>query len=371
MPVSLRDYQLEAVLFLATHLRSLVKAPAGSGKTLIAAHAASRMARAGCKIGWLCNTVEQKQQAVRAIESVGGPDGCDFEICCAAAEPDFSDRDIIIVDECHHLPAVSWLRALANLKPHVIIWGFSATPFGDDAVRNAVLELLFPARFEIDRARLEAAGHLEKGKVYVHDLDVEGEFNPAIDAQVAVELKLRIRRFPYIPAFEHERRIKWQITQEFVQKNENRNQAIIRLAAQSAQNGSSVLLLVQSIEHGTSLVADIPGAVLAHSKMGKKPRMDAIHRFRTGELAVLGATSLADEGLDVPRASVLVLAAGGRAAGKLEQRAGRVLRPFANKQGGIIHDFLDRGATFARAQSNARMRVYDRLGYEPEIVTYK
>lgn len=358
-------------MFLATHLRSLVKAPAGSGKTLIAAHAASRMARAGCKIGWLCNTVEQKQQAVRAIESVGGPDGCDFEICCAAAEPDFSDRDIIIVDECHHLPAVSWLRALAHLKPHVIIWGFSATPFGDDAVRNAVLEMLFPARFHIERERLEAAGHLEKGKVYIHDLDTEGEFNPAIDTQVAVELKVRIRRFPYIPAFEHERRIKWQITQEFVQKNENRNNAITKISSALAKDGRSVLLLVQSIEHGNVLVAGLPGALLVHSKLSKKARAAAIGGFRCGELSILAATSLADEGLDVPRASVLVLAAGGRAAGKLEQRAGRVLRPFANKQGGVIHDFLDRGATFARAQSNARMRVYDRLGYEPEIVTYK
>lgn len=369
MPVSLRDYQEEAIAFLLSQRRGLIHAPAGSGKTLIAAGAVARKAWPGCRVGWLANTIEQCQQAVKAIESTPGAQGVEFTICCAAAEPDFSLCGIIVLDECHHTPAVSWMRVLYNTK--AIVWGFSATPDSEDALRNEVMSFIFAARFCIDRARLEAAGHLEKGKVYIHDLDTEGEFNPAIDAQVAVELKLRIRRFPYIPVFEHERRIKWQITQEFVQKNENRNNAITKISSALAKDGRSVLLLVQSIEHGNVLVAGLPGALLVHSKLSKKARAAAIGGFRCGELSILAATSLADEGLDVPRASVLVLAAGGRAAGKLEQRAGRVLRPFANKQGGVIHDFLDRGATFARAQSNARMRVYDRLGYEPEIVTYK
>ncbi len=429
--MTLRDYQLEAVMFLGLNPRALVKAPAGSGKTLIAAHAASHMACRGWKIGWLANTVEQCQQAVKAIESVGGPEDCDFKICCAAGEPDFSDRDIIIVDECHHLPAVTWLQAIANSNAKVI-WGFSATPYGDDPVRNAVLELLFPVMHSIDRARLEAAGHLEKGKVWMHDVDTKDEFNAAIDAEVAVETADRCRRFPALygdPRYlqlsnalgqawakvvalqagieaqkcaaegmdcsslnmevraivqrwldfraarrkyvydEHEKKVRWQITQEYTQKNEKRNAKICSLCNVASEARESVLLLVGSIEHGALLASAIPGAALVHSKISKKLRFAHIDAFRAGTLPVLAATSLADEGLDVPRASVLVLAAGGRSAGRLEQRAGRVLRPHADKpDGGVIHDFLDRGATFAYAQALARRRVYERLGYCPEIV---
>ena len=86
---------------------------------------------------------------------------------------------------------------------------------------------------------------------------------------------------------------------------------------------------------------------------------------------MLFSSSLADEGLDVPRASVLVLAAGGRSAGKLEQRAGRVLRPFEGKSAGVVHDFLDRGCLFGHAQARARTKVYEKLGYHPEVVSSK
>jgi superfamily II DNA or RNA helicase len=111
--------------------------------------------------------------------------------------------------------------------------------------------------------------------------------------------------------------------------------------------------------------------VLVHSKVGAKRRREIISAFRSGALRVLFATSLADEGLDVPRASVLVLVAGGRSAGKLEQRAGRVLRPFQGKESGVIHDFMDRGAVFAQAQARARWKVYEKLGYSPELVLYR
>jgi superfamily II DNA or RNA helicase len=78
------------------------------------------------------------------------------------------------------------------------------------------------------------------------------------------------------------------------------------------------------------------------------------------------ATSLADEGLDVPRAAVLILAAGGRSASKIEQRTGRVMRPHESKEIGTIHDFADEGASFAHAQFKARMKIYKKLGYTIE-----
>ncbi len=75
------------------------------------------------------------------------------------------------------------------------------------------------------------------------------------------------------------------------------------------------------------------------------------------------ATSSADEGMDVPRASRLILATVGRSASKLEQRTGRVLRPFDGKDRSIIYDYADRGAAMAYWQHLARLRTYKKLGY--------
>lgn len=364
----LRDYQSESVAFLVPRKRAFIVAPAGSGKTVIGAHAMSRVAWRGCKVGWLANTREQVEQAIAAISRTEGPEDVDFLVACAAAQPDLSDRDIVVIDEAHHMPAETWAATIGRVRPDAYLWGLSATPWHEDDERNQKVRDAFKDFFTIGRERVVASGHLMEGKVYVHDLDYPGQYDREIESRTMFEVTRRCRAFPRIPRFEHERRAKWQITQEFVQQNENRNAAAVAIANQEARAGESVLLLVYSIEHGEALAARIEGAVVVHSKLSKKKRAQAIEDFRAGRLRVLVATSLADEGLDVPRASRLVLVAGGRSAGKLEQRAGRVLRPHDGKNGGVIHDFLDAGAAFAHAQAKARFRIYDKLGYAPEIV---
>ena len=432
--IELRDYQTESVDFLLPKTRGFIKAPAGSGKTIIAATAAARRAWSGARVTWLANTREQVEQGIAAIQHTPGPAGVEFEVCCVAAEPDTSQADIIILDEAHHSPADTWYRLIQRAKPGAIIWGFSATPFGADSERNKLLREIFVDFLEIDRARVVASGHLENGKVYMHDLDLEGEFDPALNAAVAIETANRLRRFPVLldlPAYhkinsllkatvnqlialrgkdwvksaslnripeneipddlkamiekarqltvrrvevvreEHERRVKWQLTQEHLQAHPGRNSTAVGLALKEMSAGHSVLMLVHSVEHGESFVERIPGSKMVHSKLGAKLRRATIDDFRSGTLRTLVATSLADEGLDVPRASRLILVAGGRSATKLEQRAGRVLRPFEGKEGGVIHDFMDRGAMFALAQANARVKTYCRLGYDPEVVAYR
>lgn len=431
----LRDYQEEAVAFLQPLQRGFIHAPAGSGKTIIAAHAAARRARPGWRVTWLANTREQVEQGIAAIQGTEGPEGVEFDVCCVAAQPDVSDSDLIIFDEAHHTPAATWETLLRQAKPSAVVWGFSATPWTGKPDRDEPVEQAFKNFFIVERERVEASGHLIKGKVYVHDLDQPGQFDEAINRKVEGIVDQRMRRYPLlhdVPKVmglhsrvkalarqieakvgpekmaaasagrysqdelqalgiadlvekaiqtteernklvreEHTKRAKWQVTQEFLQANETRNSAVVQLALDESRKNESVLVLVQSIEHGESLAARVPGAQLAHSKLPTKARRKVIEDFRSGALMVLFATSLADEGLDVPRASRLILVSGGRSAGKLEQRAGRVLRPHEGKNGGVIHDFLDAGALFSNAQAKARFRTYSKLGYEPEVVSYR
>ena len=372
--MQLRDYQEEAIHWLIKRPRGLIHAPAGSGKTVMGAQAAALRAIMG-RIGvpwhthWVCNTVEQKEQAIKALQDAPFPEGTVY-VECAAANPDVSKADLVVIDECHHIPAETWVRLAQSVKPGAVLWGLTATPFHEDPDRNAITLAAFKEVFTVDRARILASGHLVPGTGYMHDVDKPGEFDAAIEAETLLITKQRVRRFPLVSPGEHYRRARWQVTQEYLQKNENRNSTIASLATSAAAAGASVLLLVHSIEHGEGLVSRIPGASLVHSKLAKKTRAGLISGLREGTLSILVATSLADEGLDVPRASALVLAAGGRSAGKLEQRAGRVLRPHAEKVGGTIHDFLDRGSILAHAQARARMKVYEKLGYAPTVIRY-
>ena len=308
----LRPYQLAAVQFLHPRQRGFIVAPAGSGKTVIAAEAATDCARTFDRVVWLANTREQCDQARKAIGQASWRELVEVEVRCAAGQPDVSDADILIIDECHHLPAATWFATAS--KASRIVWGFSATPWHRDPERNAVLKDFFGADnfFTVERDDVRAGGHLAEGRVIFHDVDHPGEFDSSINALAAAELAIKARRFRKVPEVELLRRIKWQLTADAIRGNPARNVEIITLANEAP---GSVLVLVSTIEHGEQLAAEIDGAVLVHAKLGKKKRAAAIEGFRDGTIRCMIATSLADEGLEVPRASVLSLAAGGRSAG--------------------------------------------------------
>lgn len=82
-------------------------------------------------------------------------------------------------------------------------------------------------------------------------------------------------------------------------------------------------------------------------------------------MAVIAA-SLADEGLDLPMANVLILVSGGRSSAKIEQRTGRVLRQWVGKEGSLIYDFEDHQHPMMRRHAMARQRLYWKLGYTIE-----
>ena len=365
----LRSYQLAAVQFLHPRQRGFIISCAGSGKTCIAAEAASDVARTFDRVVWLANTREQCDQARKAISQASWRELVEVEVRCAAGKPDVSDADILIIDECHHMPAATWL-ATAQKAPR-IVWGFSATPWHSDPERNEVLRSFFGAEnfFTVERDDVRAGGHLAEGRVIFHDVDLPGQFDAEINQQAAAELAIKARRFRNVPPEELKRRIVWQLTADAIRSNAARNETIVAAAKYAILPGESVLILVSSIEHGEQLAERISGAVLVHAKVGAKRRRETIAGFRAGEIRCMIATSLADEGLDVPRASVLILASGGRSAGKIEQRAGRVLRPFEGKAFGLVHDFSDRGSVMGAAQARAREKTYRSLGYTVRTIS--
>lgn len=272
----------------------------------------------------------------------------------------------VLVHNCHHLPSASWALIADACKG--AIWGLTATPKSPDLERNFWFERFWGEgnKIVIPREEVMAGGHLAPGRVVILDIDREGEFDEMIKQATELEALKMHRRFPALDPVEIYRRAQWRITLDLLIENPARNALVVQTALQEIERGQSVLILVAEIEQGERLAAKIPESIVAHSKMGAKKRREAIAAFRGGELKCLIATSLADEGLDVPRASVLILATAGRSGSKIEQRTGRVMRPHEGKLVGTVYDFADRGAAMAKYQHFARLKVYQRLGYITE-----
>ena len=361
--VTLYPYQEAAVDWLTRTRRGFIECPAGSGKTIIAAAALARVVEAKARdrkplVDWLANTHEQCEQAHAALKHFPIIEKrCNVRVACWQSRTDLSASDAVIADECHHFGAPV-AHAMLACSPGSR-WGFSATPLGMDIDKNLAMMALFNSkRFKVERELVVQGGHIAPARVIFHD-DTDPGIGERVEALLPEILAARMAEMPYLDPVDQTIYIRWQLAlRHGIIENRARNHRVSILARAAAS-----LVLVASIEHAKALEAMIPNALACYAAIGAKKRREAIAAFRAGTLNTLIATSLADEGLDVPRASNLVLACAGRSPGKIEQRTGRVLRTFAGKSHGTIHDFTDRECALLHSQHKSRLRLYKRLKY--------
>ena len=363
--MNLWPYQVRVRDWLKTKKRAVIVSPAGSGKTIMAAAALeavllSRPRNGIVRIGWMAATIEQCQQGAVALAAFPNMTPLiEIKIACAAAQTDWSAFDVLIVDESGHAPAATWdaqIRTCQGAR-----WGFTATPWSDDAERNQRLRDLFDNNF-LTITREEVASKIVPAHVYFLSASDPGLQDP-IDTEIATLFARRIR-FWRGAEWECKASCSWEVCmRRGIVNNYARNNVAVAMATRHAAD--STIVLVAQIAHGETLAARIPGSVLCYSGMGKKARRETLEKFKAGDLRCIVATSLADEGLDVPCANVLVLVCGGRNPGKVEQRTGRVLRSDGEKTHGTIYDFTDADIHPLLARhAKQRRNTYLKLGYE-------
>jgi len=353
----LRPYQQRAVEWAKCGADGLIIAPAGSGKTLIASSIIKYHSQiGGMAFGWLAPTRETCQQAIASLIAVG-VDPALVEVRCPHESVDFSRKNLIIIDEAKHAPATTWRKIIESCKGIRI--GFDATPWSDDPERNEILRKLFrDTQFEIRREEL--AGVLAHATVFMNDA-TDLYLQQWIDDQIERLFTARKRYMrvshPILRAM-----CAWEaLTEIGICGNKLRNGVAIMLANASSATGPT-LVLVPRVSLGEVYAYEIKGSVLVHSNMPKKARREAMEEFKAGNIRTMIATSLADEGLDLPNVETLVMVSGGRSAQKTIQRASRALRRAPGKDTAIIHDFKDTFHPLAQAHSKKRVKCYKELG---------
>lgn len=147
-----------------------------------------------------------------------------------------------------------------------------------------------------------------------------------------------------------------------------RNADIARIADREISRGHSTLILSRRIDHLLNiselmaLNEHLDYEILAARLMTKLERKDAIARFRSGELKCLLATQLADEALDVPILSRIILTFPGKHGGRLVQQIGRAIREYPGKQKVLVFDVVDDRVPVLRRQWMERKRAYRQMG---------
>jgi len=272
----------------------------------------------------------------------------------------------VFFDECHlfasNLDKGNEFIAVADAFEAPYRWGLTATPFMRSQYDNMLLEgVAGPSIYKIGYADLVKLGRLTPAKVIIK----------RVDAKIGVTAKVSIR------ASNKSKGDYWrEVESKGIKSHEKRTALIIK----EIESGPFPLLVlvktkeqaeyIQSVYQGNArndgYVSAEPILFLSGSSKAKD-RREAIKEMGAGNIDVIMATTIFDEGVDVPNLRKVVLASGGKSDVKAIQRVGRALRKSEGKDEAIIIDFDDRHHALLKRHAQARQAVYKEQGYIVEF----
>lgn len=256
----------------------------------------------------------------------------------------------LIVDECHHISAVSFEQVVRQSKAKYLT-GLSATVTRKDGHQPIIFMQCGPLRYK------------------VNDRD-QADKRP-FDHKVIV----RQTKFQLPP---HLQNIATQSIQEIysaLEKDDDRNQMIVEDVVAAVQENRFPVLLTERREHLETL-AELLNTRVAHvfvmkGGMGKKQRQelkDQISNLPANQSRVILATGrYLGEGFDDDRLDTLFLALPISWRGTLTQYAGRLHRLNTAKKEVIIYDYVDFQVPVLARMHSKRRAGYKAIGYEIEL----
>ncbi|PWG61616.1 TOTE conflict system archaeo-eukaryotic primase domain-containing protein [Spiribacter halobius] len=250
----------------------------------------------------------------------------------------------VIVDECHHLPAFSFERVLAEVKARYVV-GLTATPTRRDGHHPILTMQLGPPRFIAD-ARTQAA-------------------------QRAFRHRLIVRRTRFtLPDPVQDRPI--QQIYGALAESEDRNAQVVDDILSALEAGRSPLVLTERRDHLIRLAERLRGfvrhLVTFHGGMGVRQRRETRDRLAAiaedEERLILATGRYVGEGFDDRRLDTLFLAMPIAWKGTVTQYAGRLHRLNGGKREVRIYDYVDVEVPMLARMFDKRLAAYRALGYE-------
>lgn len=151
-----------------------------------------------------------------------------------------------------------------------------------------------------------------------------------------------------------------EVYKNFIINNDYRNFYIADSTKKLVQSGRTVLIIYSKIAHGEILQDFIKEqgvqSIILNGGNNSQQRSDSIQKVKDGECKIILASSIFDQGIDIPILDSLIMAGGGKSTARVLQRIGRVMRPYNGKKNAIILDFFD-NSKYLRQHSMVRYKT--------------
>ena len=235
-----------------------------------------------------------------------------------------NDYSFVIVDECHHIPAITFEQIVKQFFGRYIL-GLSATPNRKDGLQPILYEQL--------------------GKIaYEHK------------KQKSFDNKLEIIRTDFVSQVETYAELINELS-----RNENRNNLIIEQIL--LHKSRKILLLTDRIEHINILEEKLENNGIEflsiHGSLPKKEQENRMEKVNQNSL-ILATTSYFGEGIDFPHLNTIIFATPISYYGRLVQYLGRIGR---GNQECLAIDFLDYKNAMLNSAYKKRVEGYKQMHY--------
>ena len=355
----LSDRQQTALDALIPHHLGVLVAPPGSGKTVIACGVIAQRRLPTLIIVDRQPLVEQWRERLGEHLGIGakeigqlggGRNKAKGTVDIAMAQSLVRREDLgeiakvyglVIVDECHHVPAVTFERVVREMP--VRHWlGLTATPYRRDHLERLITMYCGAERYRMAPDHDE---HLRVERVLV--THATGHEQPD-DEEVGIQAVFRA-----------------------LVEDEERSRQICGDIAAAVEAGRNCLVLTQWTEHLEALSGELQRlgieAIVMRGGMGKKAQASASAQMEVqasaGGLALLATGSFLGEGFDLPQLDTLFLAFPLAFKGRIVQYVGRVLRPMPGKSRVEVHDYVDMNVPVLARMQAKRLPAYASLGF--------
>lgn len=356
--IQLRDYQAEGVDALVRQSQGLIVAPCGAGKTMMGIGAMLRFETRTVILVHTNDLAEQWRQRIEAqvktetgkvpnVTMWGGSKKDDtgqivIAMFQSLSKMRFDDMlefgklfGVCIVDEAHHVPATTFSEVMMGMPARIRL-ALTATPDRPDGLSDILYWHFGDTLKRITTPDLIENGNVLAPRVYFH----QTYWKP--DGQKEWVKMINDMCF-----------------------DDDRNLQILSMVNDLVGNGRQVLVLSDRVQHCIDLAEaaanrGISAATLV-GKMTKKQRAEVLHLANDREIKALFATTVADEGLDLPGLDTLILTTPTKSMGRIQQRIGRIMRRADDKKEPLVIDLVDRSKPLYYMHRK-RSRFYKEVG---------
>lgn len=250
----------------------------------------------------------------------------------------------LIIDECHHLSAVSF-EAVARAAKAKYVLGLTATPTRKDGHHPIIFMQCGPIRYRVDarsQAKLRPFSHKVIMRHTAFQLQPFNDQKPTIQELYAG-----------------------------ISVDGSRNKMIVDDVLRALETGRTPLLLTERKEHALRL-GELFSGLCEHvivMRGGQNTKQRRLIKDQLGSIAenerrlIIATGRYIGEGFDDPRLDTLFLTMPISWQGTLAQYAGRLNRLHPSKKEVVIYDYVDHLLPLFSKMADKRMKGYRALGY--------